>query len=99
MKKLESLSIEFKTYHCTILDQIADDYKLAKEQAVLNHHEDKVEDMMNRLEDLVKTTEPVMPHTSDMDGHQPVGRSIIEAEHLSRRLSLVHVHNSLAKIK
>ena len=37
---------------------------------------------MERLEYLVKTSEPVMSHTPDMGDHRPV-RSITEAEHLS----------------
>ena len=65
MKKPEALSAEFKTYHCAIVDQIEDHDKLTKEQAVLENHEDKVED----LEDLVKTTEPVIPHTFDKGDH------------------------------
>ena len=78
------------------VDEIEDRDKLAKEQALLDNHEDKVEDFMECQEDLVKTTEPVTPHTSDMGGHQPV-RSITEAERVSRRLS--QVHDSLTKVK
>ena len=37
--------------------------KLTEEQVVLEDHEDKVEELMECLEDLVVTTEPVMPHT------------------------------------
>ena len=69
VKKLEALSTEFKTYHCTIVEQLGDQDKLVEEQAVLNNHEDKVEDMIASLEDLVKTTAPMMPHTSDMGNH------------------------------
>ena len=91
VKKLAGgLSAEFKTYHCTIVDQIEDQDKLTKEQAVLDDHEDKVEDLTECLEDLVKNSEPVMPHASDMGDHRPVIRSIAEAEHLSRRLNQVH---------
>ena len=32
-------------------------------------HEDKVEDLMEHLDNLVKTAEPVMPHTSGMGDH------------------------------
>ena len=51
------------------MDQIEDANKLAKEQAVLDDHKDKVEDMTERLEDLLKTTKPVMPHASDMGNY------------------------------
>ena len=77
---------EFKTYCCASVDQIEDQDKLAEKQAVLDNHEGKVEDMTKRLEDLVKTSEPVMPHTFDMGHHRPV-TLIIGAEHLSRRLN------------
>ena len=97
VKKLEALTTGFKTYHCTIHDQIEDQDKLTKEPAVLDDHEDKVEDITEHLEDLVMTTEPVMPHASDMGDHRPAVRSITEAEHLSRRLS--QVHDFLTKVK
>ena len=71
-------------YHCAILDQVEEDHKLAEEQAVLDDHEDKVEDMRECLEDMVKSTEPVMPHASDMGDHRPVVISITEGENLSR---------------
>ena len=96
-KKLEALSAEFKTYHCTIVDQIEDRDKLTEEQAVLDDREDKVKDLMEHLEDLVVTTEPEIPHTSGMGDHQPAVRSITEAEHLSRRLS--QLHKTLMKVK
>ena len=51
---------------------------------------------MERTEDLVMNTEPVMPHATDMGDHRPVVRSISEAEHLSQRLS--QVHDSLTKV-
>ena len=47
VKKLESLSTEFKMCHCVILNQIEDDDKIAEEQAVLDDHKDKVEDIQN----------------------------------------------------
>ena len=46
VKRLDALSTEFKTYQCTIVDQTEDQEKLAKEQVVLDNHEDKVEELM-----------------------------------------------------
>ena len=65
---------------------------LAKKQAVLDDHEkeNEVEDMQERLQDLVKTTEPVMPHTSDVGDHRHVVRSITGVEYFSLRLNQVH---------
>ena len=40
VKKLKSLSAEFKTYHCASVDQIEDDDKFSEEQEVLDDHED-----------------------------------------------------------
>ena len=53
--------------------------------------------MTERLEDLVRTTEPVMPQEFDIGDHQPVVRSITEAKHLSRRLS--QIRDFLTKVK
>ena len=47
--------------------------------------------------DLVGTTEPVMPHASDKGDGRPEVRSISEAEHLSQKLS--QVQDSLKKVK
>ena len=71
VKKLDALSAKFKTYHCANMDQTEQQNKLAKEQAVLDDHEDKVKDLMECLEDLVVTTEPVIhvPHTYGMGNH------------------------------
>ena len=48
---------------------------LAEEQKVLDDHENKVKDLIRRLEDLVATPEPVRPHASD-DYQEAVSRSI-----------------------
>ena len=52
---------------------------------------------LEKLEDLVGTTEPVMPQASDKGDGGAEARSISEAEHLSRRLS--QVQDFLTKIK
>ena len=44
-------------------------HRLTEEQAVVDDHEDKVEDPLEHLEDLVVTTEDVMPHASGMGDH------------------------------
>ena len=64
VKKLEALSMEFKTYHYTILDQFDEQEKLAEEQVVLDKPEDKAEELMECLEELTATTEPVITDTS-----------------------------------
>ena len=51
---------------------------------------------LEKLEDLVGTTEPVMPHASDKGDSRPQVRSITAAEHLSKRLS--QVQHSLMKV-
>ena len=62
VKRLEALNLEFKTYHCAILDQIEEQQKLAEEQVILDEHEDKVKELMEHLEELIAMTEPVIPH-------------------------------------
>ena len=69
---------------------------LAEEQKVLDDHENKVEDLIEHLEDLV-TTEPVMHHIHGIGDDRPGVRLVTEAEHLSQRLD--QVHNSLMKVK
>ena len=64
LKRLQELNEEFKGYHYSSVELIDDTEVLAKEQKVLHDHENKVEDLIERLEDLVATTEPVSPHTS-----------------------------------
>ena len=49
------------------------------------------------VEHVVNSTEPVMPHASDMGDHRPVVRSITEKEHRSQRLS--QVYDFLMKVK
>ena len=56
VKKPKALSTEFKTYHCPNLDQSEEQQK----------HEDKAEEVIERLEELVATTEPVIPHVLGM---------------------------------
>ena len=70
---------------------------MTEEQTVLDDHEDKVEDLMERQEDLVVTTGPVMHDEFSLGDHRPVVGLITNAEHLSQRLS--QVHSSLMKVK
>ena len=43
-------------YHCTIVDHVRDQEKLTEEeQAVLDNHEDNVEDLMEGVKDLLTT--------------------------------------------
>ena len=63
-KKLEVSSSEFKMHRCAFVDRIEDHNKPTEEQAVLDNNEDKVEDQMEYLHNLVLTTEHVMPHAS-----------------------------------
>ena len=81
VKKLEVLSTEFKTYHCSILDQIEEQQKLPKEEVILDKHEDKVEEQIERVEELVVTTKPVIPQAPGKGDHRLVAtsRSITEA--------------------
>ena len=56
------------------------------EEAVLDEHVDHVMEIIKRLEkleDLVWTTEPVMPQASDKGDGRPKVRLITEGKHLS----------------
>ena len=93
---------EFEEHHIEVLNFIAaeDTVALESEEAVFNEHVDHVTKFIERLEqleDLVGTTEPVMPHASDKGSGRAEIRSISEAKHLSRRLS--QVQDFLMKVK
>ena len=96
LKRLQELNEELKGYHYSIVELMEDTEVLTEEQADLDKHENKVEDLIECLEDLV-TTEPVTHHSSGIGDDRPGVRSITEAEHLSRRLD--QVHDSLMKVK
>ena len=57
LKKLEALNSEFKSYHFTIVELIEDDEMLAKQQEVLDSHDDKVLFLTKILQHLVAETE------------------------------------------
>ena len=97
--KLEALSSEFKTYHCTILDQTDEQKELVEEQVILDKHKDKDEQLMEPLQELVAMTEPVIPTTPGTGNYQSVAtcKPISEAENLIRQMN--QVHNSLTRAK
>ena len=99
VKMMEALSVEFKTYHCPIVDQTEEQNKLAEEQIILDEHEDKVEELMEHLEELVATTKCVIPPAPGTSNNQHVAFStlITEADHLSRLMD--QVHDSLTRVK
>ena len=85
---------EFEERHVEVLNFIAaeDTAALELEEVIFNEHVDGVTEFIKRLkqlEDLVGTTEPVMPHASDKGNGRAEVRSISEVEHFSRRLSQV----------
>ena len=63
LKRLQELNEVFKGYHYSIVELMDDTEVLAKEQEVLDDHKNKVEDLIEHLEDLL-TTEPVRPYAS-----------------------------------
>ena len=80
---------EFEERHVRVLNFIEaeDTAALESEEAVFNQHVDRVTEFIERLElleDLLGTTEPVMPHASDKGDGRAEERSISEVEHLSR---------------
>ena len=106
IRRLKELAKEhdrdYEERHVEVLDFIAaeDSAALEVEEAVFGEHVDRITNFIERLEQLedkVGTTEPVMPHASDKGEGRAEVRTISEAEHLSRRLSLVH--DALTKVK
>ena len=60
-KLLGDVSIDFKTYHHTIVDQIEDDEEAKKEQETLERHEIQVMDLIDRLSQLMDIPAPAKP--------------------------------------
>ena len=93
---------EFEDRHVEVLNFIAAKaiVVLESEDAVIDAHMDHVTEFLEQLEllqDLVGTTKPVMPHTSNKGDGRAEVNSISELEHLSRRLS--QVQDSSMKVK
>ena len=55
------VSLDFKTYHHTIVNQIEDDEEAKKEQETLERHEMQVMDLIDRLSQLVDLPMPTKP--------------------------------------
>ena len=80
---------EFEECHVEVLNFIEAEDSLESKEAVFDEHMDRVMEFIEQLEhleDLIRTTEPVMPHASDKVVGQAEVRSITEAEHFSQRI-------------
>ena len=78
---------DFEQLHVEVLNFIEAEDKTALDsgEAIFDEHVDRVSGIIERLEqldDLIVTTEPVMPHASDKGDGRPGVKSITEAEHL-----------------
>ena len=90
LKRLQELNQEFIRYHYSIVELLEDAEVLAEEQAVLDQHEDKVEDLIGRLEDLATTTELLRPHAYDeREATSGLLKNEKRLKHL--KLSLIHI--------
>ena len=79
---------DFEQHRVEVLNFIEAEHKAALdlEEAVFDEYVKRVLDIikqLEQLENLVATTEPVMPHASDKGDGRPEVRLIIEVEHLS----------------
>ena len=53
LKKVEALDVDFKQHHYSVIDLVGDDEQVsAKEQAIMDDHEDKVAEIVEHLQKL-----------------------------------------------
>ena len=69
-KLLADLSNDFKSYHAAIVDRLESDAEAIAEQAVLDQHQTKVMDLVDRIADLIE--EPPSDRTeTEKDSSKP----------------------------
>ena len=54
VKRLEDLDADFKQHHMALIETIEDEEKLTEEQAILDVHDDKISEFMDRLHCLIE---------------------------------------------
>ena len=81
--RLETLDAEFKTHHFALIDHIDDEANLGKEQEVLDQHDDDVNSLVVRLQQLI-TVSSTAPVNSDL--RKALTRKL---QHLEKSLTLV----------
>ena len=59
LEKLEELKAEFKAYHYAIVEQIEGEQELTEEQTTMDEFEEKLEELIDRLSELVITPEHI----------------------------------------
>ena len=77
LTKLEALDTEFKAYHYVVLDLAGED-AMEAEQAALDDHEDKIEQLADRLRQLVTMTEETS--APPLDRTLPIQRQLRRLE-------------------
>ena len=81
-KKLADLDSEFRNHHHTLIDLTDDDEALAKEQDVLDSHDDLVTDLTVRVRQIISSSSPSPSDSS----HRIVARKLA---HLQKSLASV----------
>ena len=56
--KLEELDVEFKSHHYALVELIKSDKDLAREQAILDEHENEFADLVIQVEELISSCNP-----------------------------------------
>ena len=68
-KRLESLEEEFKRYYLGVINHMEEEEDLEKEQAILDEHDDRVADVLDRLQQLHLHTECAVKVEVDPQQH------------------------------
>ena len=84
IKKFEMLDAEFHQYHFAIIDLLEDEVNLEEEQAVLDNHNEKITDLMERLQHLALKSEVDQYLSTTTDPSQPLRKQLHRTERRAR---------------
>ena len=75
IKKFETLDTEFRQHHYTIVE-LLDDEAVDEEQAALDDHDEKVTDLVDRLQQLVSEPKEAVSPSGPVDPSKPLRKQL-----------------------
>ena len=84
-ERLTNLDAEFRMYHQAVVDLLEEEGDLAKEQADVDDHDDRVTDLLRRLTRLATPEDPA--EKANFDPHQCLQRRLAHLEANLRKVS------------
>ena len=86
IKKFETLDTEFRQHHYTIVE-LLDDEAVDEEQAALDDHDEKVTDLVDRLQQLVSEPKEAVSPSGPVDPFKPLRKQL---ERIEKRIRMVN---------